>query len=58
MTYDEDINKWRDNNIITDEKTDMYVICKTKMINAITVVDILDVPFTKIICFIFHSSNL
>ena len=47
MTYNEDTQEWTDENILTGDKTDMYIICKTKQINAITVVNIAGIPFEK-----------
>ena len=47
MTYNKDTEEWTNENIITGEKTNMHVICKTKQINAITVVDVSGIPFKK-----------
>lgn len=30
MTYDEDTEEWTDDNVVTAEKTDTYVICRTR----------------------------
>ena len=30
MTYDEDINEWTDENAVTAEKTETYVVCRTR----------------------------
>ena len=30
MSYDEDHEEWNDENIVTAEKTDTYVICRTR----------------------------
>ena len=38
MAYDEDDNLWKDDDIVTGDKTDTYVICKTRKFNAITVI--------------------
>ena len=38
MAYDEDNDLWKDDDIVTGEKTDTYVICKTRKLNAITII--------------------
>ena len=38
MAYNEDDELWKDDDIVTAEKTDTYVICKTRKLNAITII--------------------
>ena len=47
MTYDEDIDEWTDDNIVTAEKTETYVVCRTRQLNAVTVIHTEDVELKK-----------
>ena len=47
MTFNEDDELWKDDDIITDEKTDTYVICRAKKLNAITIIGTSKMEFKK-----------